>query len=279
MTNKTVIYFPRANRFFQVSDDIFMNAYLNLFRYVKARISENRLKIIAGGELAFIRNGMFVGERVGFEKSIGYVMGIYYEEFSHDYDRDFMETVLKNLKIRIAVPILKVKKMPSRALKEEGLPVLCCGYNHAKNLLVIINPYDGQYREIGLDDIFMEGGQKRMFMLNVPGMLKMEMLNMGDMVNRAVGMYFVRFYDFRPPVLGQYCGYDALEWACNHRLTMREVLEYERHVAYQTGWLNGLREQWSLLDDGNRRNVEEVGRIYENLMEKIRLAKAAGGAK
>lgn len=274
MTNKTTIYFPRVKQYFTPSEDISLNAYLNLFRYVKNELSEELLDIIAGGEIPLIKNGSFIRNRLNRETNISYVMGIYYEEFHHDYDENLRKTIIKNLKMRIAVPIIKLKSdtkcirnqyLSSKELND-GLPVLCCGCNESKEMLVIINPVNGEYAEVGFDDIHKENNQRKMYMLNVPGMIKMYGITEKDMIRQAIGMYTARFFRLKSCILGEYCGYEAFKWIGSHGMYEDDKIEYKHHLAKQKKWITKVRERLDGINGDIGSNLQEIDKLYDGLI-------------
>lgn len=264
MSKNRTIYFPRMNQYWEKTEMISLNAYMNMFRYVKADISDELLSITMGGEIPFIKDGKFVAKRINPEKSISYVLGLYYEEFLHDYKEEFLCSVIKNLKMRIAVPIIMLKQ---GVLQEENeIPALCCGYDNEKGSLIIVDPSTGEYSDIELEDLSSKNGQKKMFMLNVPGMIQMKCLEHNSMFNQAISMYITRFYNLSTSNDMEKMGFKAMQWMLENNLTKSNEESMKSHINTQKSWFLIVQKYKSILKDNEKHQIDNIEKFYNSIV-------------
>jgi len=116
-------------------------------------------------------------KRIDSYKLLSYGLGLYYEQFSfRDADR-FKHYLLRNLKMRLSVPLLKIN---TNALGiedqcDDKIYVFCVGCNENNNDLVIIHPLTNEYHVIpATNDSKAE--EYEFILLNFPDMSKPKMI-------------------------------------------------------------------------------------------------------
>lgn len=264
MSNRT-IYFPRLKFLWQKSRDLKFNAYLNMFRYVKADIDEVLLSVLAGGEIPLIREGKLILSTINTEKTISYVMGLYYEEYLHEDKRSYKSSVIKNLKMRIAVPILMIDA-DNGGVREE-IPALCCGYDQEADEFIVVDPGTGDLRNADFEEMHLKGGQMKMFMLNVPGMIKMHCIDRAAMINQALAMYITRFSGLGNTYLSEKSGYDAIRWTLEN---FKEEAngDIKRHINNQINWFQTVHQYDAFLNVKVNKNLADIENYYYSVAMK-----------
>lgn len=179
--------FPRLSKSWIKSDDLELNTYFNVLKYAGSSVDHDLLYLTYGAFL--LKNGEQQECRIGKEASMAYSLGLYLESFHHDDSKLFMENVKKNIKMRLAPPIIFVK---GSILDEpvELIPVVCCGYS--EEALLIIHPKTGEEQCLTMESCIKTNDQWEMIMLNVPGMSKITDVSIKFTVQSAVSYYLKR---------------------------------------------------------------------------------------
>lgn len=180
--------FPRLSKSWIKSHDLELNTYFNVLKYAGSSIDQDLLYLTYGGFLT--KPGELQECRIGKESSMAYSLGLYLESFHHDDPKLFMENVKKNIKMRLAPPIVFIK---GETLDEsiQQIPVVCCGYSEDE--LLIINPKTGKEQSLTIEGCIKTNNQWKMIMLNVPGMSKITDVSLTFSVQSAVSYYLKRF--------------------------------------------------------------------------------------
>ncbi|MBL1228801.1 hypothetical protein IW492_06085 [Enterococcus sp. BWB1-3] len=180
--------FPRLSKSWIKSHDLELNTYFNVLKYAGSSVDQDLLYLTYGGFL--VKSGEHQECRIGKEASMAYSLGLYLESFHHDDPKLFMENVKKNIKMRLAPPIVFVK---GELLEEsiQQVPVVCCGYSEES--LLIINPKTGKEQCLAIESCIKTNNQWEMIMLNVPGMSRITDVSIKFSVQSAVSYYLKRF--------------------------------------------------------------------------------------
>ncbi|MEI5993681.1 hypothetical protein [Candidatus Enterococcus mansonii] len=180
--------FPRLSKFWIKRRDLELSTYFNVLKYAGSSVDQDILYLTYGGFL--VKNGEHQECRIGKEASMAYSLGLYLESFHHDDPKLFMENVKKNIKMRLAPPIVFVKgELFDESIQQ--VPVVCCGYS--EDALLIVNPKTGEEQCITIESCIRTNGQWEMIMLNVPGMSKITDVSIKFSVQSAVSYYLKRF--------------------------------------------------------------------------------------
>lgn len=263
--NDRRIYFQRANQFWEPTEDISLNAYLNVLHYVKLPIDEKLLNIALGGYIPCYKKYQLIGSRIEQEKNLAYITGLYYEEYYHDYKEAFFDNIHKNLRMRIALVIVYIVTKRGEDLGE-ALPVVCCGVNEDKRALIVINPFNGIYREISIDDCYEENGARKFIILNAPGMVKMKGMDKNASVTEALKLYIKRFYLFQNAYfIMDMTALEFFEYCIKERIDLKEFPDFMIHREKQLKWLH---DMYGLLQEVEVKNAKPILNMLMNLYEK-----------
>lgn len=257
------IYFQRASRFWESTEDISVNAYLNILHYVKMKIDEKTLNIFLGGEIPCYKNGRLKGDRIGPEKNLAYAAGLYYEEYCHDSKEAFFHNIHKNLKMRIALVIV-YKAAGDGQSGSAVLPMACCGVNENAHSFIVINPADGMYQEISPDECFDEDGIAKFVIMNVPGMVKMKGIEKQASVVSAFKLYKKRFFFFKNPYYTDVTGMEFFRLCREKGKKLQGLPGFLEHQKQQLRWLHDMHDllQETGWEDGMT-DVNRIIRLYE----------------
>ncbi|MGI6256701.1 MAG: hypothetical protein ACOYJU_01320 [Anaerovoracaceae bacterium] len=261
--SKSRIYFQRANQFWTPTRDITINGYLNLLRYTKLDVDEKSVDIALGGHIPFCDGTRVWGDRVQAEKNLSYAMGIYYEEYYHDNPDAYFFNIHRNLKMRIAMVMVYIPD-ETGGEKNRPLPVVCCGTDVENQRLTIVDPREGTYREIALEDTYTEDQQKKMIILNVPGMVKMKGFSEKEILSAALILYIKRFCYCPSDDLSYGAGLEFFRCCRERKKNPAEIKGFMEHRDVQISWLHQLLSKVKSVETRDKVQViEHMIRLYE----------------
>jgi hypothetical protein len=201
------IYFSRAGANWKKTETIALNSIYNKLKYDGLYFTESELKLIAGFyEVSYLSKNKGYLDFVSKNpvNNLSFTLGIYVEQFYNDDFQELKRLVIKNLKMRISPPMLY---FPVDLLSRYNITfdsflnevlLLNVGYEEMGDILIFVNPINGEYLNISFSDI-----QKHIFierklgvkwiMMNAPGMVPAVYRNKNDLLLLAFHTYAKRF--------------------------------------------------------------------------------------
>lgn len=246
------VYFPRVKESWESTRNLYNNSYLNLFKYLKFNISEDIFEILKGGNHLLFKNSKVENFSFFEEKNLSYNLGLYYEEYCYDSPNNFFEMVKKNLKMRISEVFIFINKE-----EYKRIPVLCCGIIEEEQVFIIINPLNGTLDYVKIEDCtsnFREG-QKKLFLLNVPGMHRVKGINIKASTEVSLINYIERFCFFKFNNDHSLIGLQFFEYILKNQINPEDIKGFVKHKEQAIQWLNIASKYAKTLD----------GKIYCNL--------------
>lgn len=110
-------------------------------------------------------------------KLLCYGIGAYYEQFNFLSLVEFRRYLLRNLKMQISIPLVKVATalfFSDEEEKQASIYVLCVGFNEELDELVIIHPYTNDYYRLSLNYLMLS--EYEFILINFPGMFKPKLI-------------------------------------------------------------------------------------------------------
>ncbi|HAU86659.1 MAG TPA: hypothetical protein DCW90_14575 [Lachnospiraceae bacterium] len=254
------IYFPRADKAWEETNDIRVNGYLNVLRFTKSTYHETAVSIALGGEIPYLKKNQFKRTRISPEKNLAYACGLYYEEYMFDSETEFIQNVIKNLKMRIVLVILYKN---DANLGTEPVPVVCCGYDYDEDAFIIIDVQDGTTKNMNVEECSLFEGQNKLLMLNVPGMVNMKELEENYVISIATKLFIRRFFSFINAQVGDFCGISLFKYCLERGLKPIEIPGFQEHAKWQLQWLSYVMEYGNRIGSKELSLIQYIQQLYQ----------------
>ncbi|AOZ90861.1 hypothetical protein [Paenibacillus crassostreae] len=160
-------------------DDIYFHAMFTLLEYTGLR--NNSIIEIMYNTRGYLIYDLFEKRselrKIDSHKLLSYGLGLYYEQFCFRNVDHFKHYLLRNMKMRLSVPLVKIN-MSVLGLQDhscEHVYVFCVGYNETNDELIIIHPITNEYHAILATD--NSETEYEFILLNFPDMSKPKMIH------------------------------------------------------------------------------------------------------
>lgn len=200
------IYFPRIKQYFIKNEDIKFNAIINKLAFDKLNLTESEVFILAKEfQVSYCKSSKYeINTKSSCsEMNLSYSLGIYIENFYNSSFDEFKELIIKNIKMRIAPPMISI---PINILKDyisikdlniDEVLLLAVGISKDMESLVLISPLTGEYFNITFNDInnkiFKKKNGVKWIMLNSPNMAKPQFRKKEDLILQSLNSYAREF--------------------------------------------------------------------------------------
>lgn len=239
--------------------DLRKNAYLNLFTFAGADLSEEMIYVEMYTRMPLLEDQVLSSVELDNEKKLAYVNCLYYEEFYHE-DEQFKSVVLKKMKNRITSPVVYVKAECLNVDGEDSVPCICCGYDDEQNAFVIVNPSTGEYESLDNNWYSVKNNHKKMIMLNIPGMNRIHQIPNNIAINNAIRIYRKQLLNYKDVLTWKKTGVEAL------KSLDKNTLNDKNCIMDMINWIDTSLKFEFMLDDTNVKFLRLLRKIYVELL-------------
>lgn len=263
--SSTIIYFPRMNPSYCSNVPKHLSACATWLRYTCADADYiSILNLVRGGSFPIKRDGRYSFEELEPEKTMAYLLGIYYEEYYFDSLNSLIECILRNLKMRIVAPILYLKGSALDMPDTHDIEAVACGFQKDQGSIVAINPLSSEYFEVSLDAYAEFQHQTKMVMYNVPGMSKIRQMDATVIAVRAIQIYLRRFYSNRMMNFAETVGFSAWD---PDRMYADAKESFDAHLHTQFAWIKEAQRYRPFLNEMERNQFDNCVVCYQKALE------------